>query len=65
MKYIVDVHGMFVSQVEVEVDAADVYDDMEDTVYDLAEKQLHEMFAKGDYSLVDDIQLECVDYNEA
>jgi hypothetical protein len=63
--YTVVVNGTFNAIVEVSIDDDTPEDNVEEIVFGLAEKQLNDMVAKKDYSLLDDIEFECIDYNEA
>jgi hypothetical protein len=59
-KYIVDINGTFTAAISIEIDG----EGLEDEIYGIAEKQLQDMFSKNDYSLIDNIELECIDHEE-
>ena len=63
-EYMVDINGTFTAVLSVTIDDDTPEDEIEQAVYDIAEKQLNEKIAKFDYSDFDNIEFETVDHTE-
>lgn len=62
-KYSVDINGTFTTEVDVDIDDDTPEDEIEELVYQLAEKQLTDKMMV-DCKYLDNIELESVDHTE-